>query len=117
MIPRAAIPEWSRYVNWPTVDQIEQDLLLSRILIEIYNDSMLSEELMFRGGTCLHKIYLSTARRYSEDLDFVRRTSGPIAPITHRFTALGESLGFEVSTRISAQPKATCAPVPQLEAR
>ena len=66
---------------------------------------MLSQELVFRGGTCLHKLYLPTARRYSEDLDFVRRTAGPISPITQRLTTLGQSLGFEVSTRISAQPK------------
>lgn len=105
MIPRAVITEWSQYAKWPTPEQVEQDLLLSRVLVAIYNDPMLSKELVFRGGTCLHKLYLPTARRYSEDLDFVRRSAGPIAPITQSLTALGEAIGFEVSTRISAQPK------------
>lgn len=54
MIPRPAIVEWGRTVPWPTVDQIEQDLLLSRLIVEIANDAYLGEELVFRGGTCLH---------------------------------------------------------------
>jgi hypothetical protein len=38
VIPRAAITEWGRIVPWPTVEQIEQDLLLSRLIVEIAND-------------------------------------------------------------------------------
>ena len=38
MIPAAAITEWSRQVPWPSVDQVEQDLLLSRLIVEIAND-------------------------------------------------------------------------------
>ena len=38
MIPQAAITEWGRTVPWPTVEQIEQDLLLSRLIVEIAND-------------------------------------------------------------------------------
>lgn len=37
--------------------------------------------------------------------DFVRTEPGPIAPITRALAELGQQLGFEVSTRISAQPK------------
>ena len=105
MIPRADVTAWGANAAWPNREQIEQDLLLSRILVEIYNDEFLSEQLMFRGGTCLHKLYLPTARRYSEDLDFVRTETGPIGPVTRALTDLGTSLGFEVTTRISAQPK------------
>jgi predicted nucleotidyltransferase component of viral defense system len=71
----------------------------------MYQDDYLSNELVFRGGTCLHKLHLPTPRRYSEDLDFVRTTSSGIAPLTKIVTALGERLGFEVSTRISQHPK------------
>ena len=31
----------------------------------------LAQCLVWRGGTCLHKLHLPTARRYSEDLDYV----------------------------------------------
>ncbi len=105
MIPAAYITDWSLHAPWPTMAQVEQDLLLSRVLIEIYRDPYLSRELVFRGGTCLHKLHLNPPRRYSEDLDFVRTTQSGIAPITQAITALGQRLGFEVSTRISQHPK------------
>ncbi len=105
MIPAAFVTAWSTRVPWPSPAQVEQDLLLSRVLIELYQDEYLRHELVFRGGTCLHKLHLAIARRYSEDLDFVRMTSSGIAPLTQAVTALGERLGFEVSTRISQHPK------------
>ena len=83
MIPRAAITEWGRVVPWPTVEQVEQDLLLSRLIIEIANDDYLGDELVFRGGTCLHKLHAPKPLRYSEDLDYVRSTGGGITDLTH----------------------------------
>lgn len=105
MIPTAFVTAWSTRAPWPSPAQVEQDLLLSRVLIEIYNDDFLRDELVFRGGTCLHKLHLASPRRYSEDLDFVRTTSSGIAPLTRAVTSLGETLGFDVSTRISQHPK------------
>lgn len=35
----------------------------------------------FRGGTALNKLYFPTPVRYSEDLDFVQRSAGPIKDI------------------------------------
>ncbi|MHB1163898.1 MAG: nucleotidyl transferase AbiEii/AbiGii toxin family protein [Candidatus Nanopelagicales bacterium] len=96
---------WSTRAPWPSPAQVEQDLLLSRVLLEMYQDEYLSNGLVFRGGTCLHKLHLPTPRRYSEDLDFVRTTSSGIAPLTTAVTALGKRLGFDVSTRISQHPK------------
>jgi predicted nucleotidyltransferase component of viral defense system len=84
MIPQPAIVEWGRTASWPSDDQIEQDLLLSRLIVEIANDEYLGDELAFRGGTCLHKLRLSTPRRYSEDLDYVRRSSGGIRALFQR---------------------------------
>ena len=52
-----------------TCAQVEQDLLLSRLIIEVANHPYLGGELVFRGGTCLHKLHLDTPRRYSEDRD------------------------------------------------
>lgn len=105
MIPEAFVTAWSARAPWPSPRQVEQDLLLSRVLIEIYQDDFLRDELVFRGGTCLHKLHLPVPRRYSEDLDFVRTTSSGIAPLTQSVTALGERLGFDVSTRIGQHPK------------
>ena len=81
MIPAAAITQWGVTRPWPTRDQVEQDLLLARTIIAIYEHPLLKEELAFRGGTCLHQVHLSAPLRYSEDLDFVRTTHTPIGPI------------------------------------
>ena len=51
MIPAAYVTEWGNTVGWPTVDQVEQDLVLSRLIIEIANDAYLGNELIFRGDT------------------------------------------------------------------
>ena len=79
MIPRAALIAWSgTRAPWPEENQIEQDLILSRLLIEIASEPLLAEQLAFRGGTCLHKLHLKEHLRYSEDLDFVRTNDEPL---------------------------------------
>ena len=60
---------------------------------------------MFRGGTCLHKLHADNAYRYSEDLDYVRRTGGGIRELTQALTAIGIRLGLGVTTRIGQYPK------------
>ena len=105
MIPAAFITEWANTVAWPTVEQVEQDLILSRLIIEIANDNYLGEELVFRGGTCLHKLRLDPALRYSEDLDYVRRSAGSISEIIDAIRTIANRLGMSVSTRIATNPK------------
>lgn len=78
MIPEFAITEWRKNAPWVNDEQVEQDLLICRALIEIYNNKYLSEKLAFRGGTALHKIYLKPQPRYSEDIDLVQISSEPI---------------------------------------
>lgn len=72
MIPANFITEWQAIVPWVSSDQVEQDLIISRALIEIYRDPLLQKKLAFRGGTALHKLHLSRPYRYSEDLDFIQ---------------------------------------------
>ena len=72
MIPQNDIIEWSNIVSWQTNEQIEQDLIICRALVEIFNDNYLAEHLAFRGGTALHKLYLQPQPRYSEDIDLVQ---------------------------------------------
>ncbi len=83
------------------VEQVEQDLLLSRLIIEIANDGYLENELVFRGGTCLHKLRVSPPLRYSEDLDYVRRTDGGMRSLIESLRTIGERLGMKVSYEIS----------------
>jgi predicted nucleotidyltransferase component of viral defense system len=56
---------------------VEQDLVLSRALVEIFDEPVLAERLLLRGGTAFHKLLLSTPARYSEDIDLVQSDAGP----------------------------------------
>jgi len=78
------IEQWRKNAPWQTEEQIEQDLLLSRTVIAIFQDDFLRENLAFRGGTALHKLYLDPAPRYSEDIDLVQIHPGPIGDIMKR---------------------------------
>ncbi len=91
MIPRRYIEEWKEFAPWPENSQVEQDLVIERALVEIFSDSFLNENLAFRGGTALHKLFLKPQARYSEDIDLVQIKTGPIKPILVR---LRECLAF-----------------------
>lgn len=90
---------------WLAEEQIEQDLVLSRLIVELTNHPVLGEELIFRGGTCLHKVVLPEPLRYSEDLDYVRATHGPIGPILDAIREVGSRLGMDVNTDVGSYPK------------
>lgn len=72
MIARSYIEEWREFAPWVDNSQVEQDLILERCLIEIFNDPYLNEHLAFRGGTALHKLFFQKPVRYSEDIDLVQ---------------------------------------------
>jgi predicted nucleotidyltransferase component of viral defense system len=78
LIPAGIITEWQQQCPWVSLAQVEQDLVLSRALVEISNVPALRGSLVFRGGTALHKLVLQPAARYSEDLDFVQIREEPI---------------------------------------
>jgi len=80
MIPAAFIAEWRALHPWPLDSQVEQDLIISRALIEIFSNIELAASLAFRGGTALHKLYVQPAGRYSEDIDLVQMNQEPIGP-------------------------------------
>lgn len=87
MIPKACITEWRNKINWPEDAQIEQDLILSKIIVELYSDEVLKNELAFRGGTALQKLFFKEQLRYSEDIDLVQINSGPIGYIINKIRA------------------------------
>ena len=68
MIPQSYIIDWSHSAPWSSPDQVEHDLVLSRAICELYSNPILSKELVFRGGTALHKLFFKNAGRFSEDL-------------------------------------------------
>jgi predicted nucleotidyltransferase component of viral defense system len=93
MIPELAIIEWRDIVPWAEDAQVEQDLIICRALTAIYQDEFLSKRLAFRGGTALHKLYLSPQPRYSEDIDVVQVVSEPIKPTIDRLREVLSFLG------------------------
>jgi len=105
VIPGASITYWSRIVRWPNQDQVEQDLVLSRLVCEIASHPLLGEELVFRGGTCLHKVHLPRPLRYSEDLDYVRVTHGPIGPVLNALREVATAVEMDVATEVGPFPK------------
>ncbi|MBQ8516544.1 MAG: nucleotidyl transferase AbiEii/AbiGii toxin family protein [Akkermansia sp.] len=101
MIPESYINEWAQSHPWSTDAMVEQDLLISRALLAIYSDSFLQQELAFRGGTALHKIYLKPQPRYSEDIDLVQIHAGGIKPVMDH---LRDALSFLGEPKTKSTP-------------
>jgi len=99
MIPRAYILEWQQFAPWQTNAQVEQDLVIERALIALFSNDMIRENLAFRGGTALHKIFLNPQARYSEDIDLVQIKSGPINPVMKEIRKAMSFLGFKRVTK------------------
>jgi len=78
MIPEAFIEEWKANAPWQTLAMIEQDMVISKALVELYNHPKINDSLIFRGGTALNKLYINPPARYSEDIDLVQIKSEPI---------------------------------------
>ncbi len=91
MIPQANILDWRTKAPWKTADQVEQDLIISRALVELFSQKLVAENLAFRGGTALHKLHLAPAARYSEDIDLVQVGDGQLDRI---IDAVRQALGF-----------------------
>ena len=103
MIPRMNIIAWGNVVPWADLRQVEQDLVISRALVELFSHPALAGQLRFRGGTALNKLHFPHPLRYSEDIDLVRTGTGPIGPVLDAIRAALEPwLG-----RASFAPSAT----------
>ncbi len=88
MIPLAYITEWQAMAPWKTLDMVEQDLIISRMLLDLYGDADLRARLAFRGGTALYKLRLLPPARYSEDIDLVQIHAEPIGDTLDRIRAV-----------------------------
>ena len=99
MIPRAHIIEWQKNAPWKNNSQIEQDMVIERALIELFSNDMIRENLAFRGGTALHKIFLKPQARYSEDIDLVQIKAGPINPVMQEIRKAMSFMGMKRNTK------------------
>ena len=103
MIPRHEIDAAARRrPGWDT-QQVEQDIVLTRLMAEVANDEYLAEALVLKGGTCLHKLWLPEPWRYSKDLDYARTEDTPMGPVFDALRAAGQRVGLDdTRTRVSS---------------
>jgi len=85
LIPRANITAWRSIAPWPSNEQVEQDLVISRALIALFSHRGVADRVVFRGGTALHKLFFDAGSRYSEDIDLVQWDVGPIGELSLGF--------------------------------
>lgn len=78
MIPLAHIQQWTAHAPWPDLRQVEQDLIISRALCDLFNSKNLEGKIAFRGGTAINKLLFGRPLRYSEDIDLVQTNAEPI---------------------------------------
>ena len=81
MIQQAYITAWRSVAPWSDDAQVEQDLALSRAVVQIFQRPELAERVALRGGTALNKLFIRPACRYSEDIDLVQTKAGPAGPV------------------------------------
>jgi predicted nucleotidyltransferase component of viral defense system len=81
LIPQANITAWRAIAPWSDDAQVEQDLVLSRAVVELFGEPKLAGKIALRGGTALNKLFIRPQCRYSEDIDLVQTEAAPIGPI------------------------------------
>lgn len=81
MIPQANIVAWRAMAPWPDDAQVEQDLVLSRAVVELFAEPGLAGLFALRGGTALNKLFITPGARYSEDIDLVQTKAGAAGPL------------------------------------
>jgi predicted nucleotidyltransferase component of viral defense system len=102
MIPQQYITEWSAISPWKANEQVEQDLVICRSLVELFSDKYIVDRLAFRGGTALHKLFIKPQSRYSEDIDLVQISEGPFGPAIDK---IREILNFLGNPKISQKDR------------
>lgn len=105
MIPAPLIDAWALVVPWPTPEQVEQDLVLSRLIVEIASHPHVRDELVLRGGAGLHKVVLASPRRPTENLGYARASHGPIGPVLDAVREIADGMGMTTRTDVGLFPK------------
>jgi len=101
--PRHEIDAAARQRPGWDIQQVEQDIVLTRLMAEVANDKYLAEALVLKGGTCLHKLWLPEPWRYSKDLDYARTEDTPMGATFDALRAAGQRVGMNgTRTRVSS---------------
>jgi predicted nucleotidyltransferase component of viral defense system len=79
MITKQELLKKQKDLNIP-LSTVEKDYILGLILSSFYRHPILKEQWVFKGGTCLKKIYIQNYR-FSEDLDFTIKKDGTMNPV------------------------------------
>jgi predicted nucleotidyltransferase component of viral defense system len=91
LIPQDYITEWKKHAPWSQNYQVEQDIIISRALVDVFSHPVAGDVLALRGGTALFKLYLEPLR-YSEDIDLVQVVAGANRPSHGRYSRETEAL-------------------------
>lgn len=99
MIQQAYIKAWRAVAPWQDDAQVEQDLVLSRAVVAIFQQPDLAKQVALRGGTALNKLFIQPPSRYSED----------IAPLLNASVTYDPAKAFQrvydaLVTRIPGEP-------------
>ncbi|AJD46094.1 nucleotidyl transferase AbiEii/AbiGii toxin family protein [Rhizobium sp. SEMIA 4085] len=114
MIPNSHLTVWATQAPWPDSRQIEQDLIISRALCNLFSAPKLQGKIAFRGGTAINKLLFKRPLRYSEDIDLV-----PIDAIRGALSWLGkfkrEQAGHSTHLIFRFAPEAELEPTLKLK--
>ena len=98
MITAEAFDQWRRVVPWTSPHEVEQDLILARLIAEVAQHPVVGGSLALKGGTCLHKLWLSEPWRYSEDLDYDICGEVSLDDVKTAIAEIGPRVGFSDSS-------------------
>ena len=103
MIYKQELLKKQKALNIP-LSTVEKDYMLGLILSSFYRHPKLKEQWVFKGGTCLKKIYIQDYR-FSEDLDFTIKKDGDMDPavieqyLLEAFAVGKELLGLSIQNK------------------
>jgi len=103
LIPEGFVQAWALQAPWPDPRQVEQDLIISRALHDLFSHPGLQGLLAFRGGTAIHKLLMPEPLRYSEDIDLIQLQPGPIKPLLQAISDALQWLGLDREVKQSGQ--------------
>lgn len=82
MIPSPFLDEWRFAAPWADDEMVEQDLIISRLLVELFTRPEIYNSFAFRGGTAIYKLFVPEPIRYSESignhLEIIKNIIDPI---------------------------------------
>ncbi|MDR1857278.1 MAG: nucleotidyl transferase AbiEii/AbiGii toxin family protein [Desulfovibrio sp.] len=89
MIPNHFTDEWGITVaSWIYRWQIEQDLIISQIICELYDDDFFCKKVAIHGGTAINKLLYEKPYKFSEDIDLVEVHAERIGPVLNKINEI-----------------------------